>query len=73
MIFRSVNFEEILKRLKDKKRLIVGNHDGSWVTKADISRYFESIDKFLEPPTGSTPCPCATPPCSRESMPGDPI
>lgn len=52
MFFRSVNFEEILKRLKGKKRLIVGNHDGSWMTKADISRYFESIDKFLETTDG---------------------
>lgn len=51
-VFRSVNFEEILKRLKGKKRLIVGNHDGSWMTKADISRYFESIDKFLETTDG---------------------
>ncbi len=52
MFFRSVNFEEILKRLKGKKRLIVGNHDGSWMIKADISRYFESIDKFLETTDG---------------------
>ena len=52
MFFRSVNFEEILKRLKGKKRLIVGNHDGSWMTKADISRYFESVDKFLETTDG---------------------
>lgn len=49
---RSVNFEEILKRLKGKKHLIVGNHDGSWMTKADISRCFESIDKFLETTDG---------------------
>ena len=52
MFFRSVNFEEILKRLKGKKRLIVGNHDGSWMTQTDASRYFESIDKFLETTDG---------------------
>lgn len=52
MFFRSTNFEEILKRLKGRKRLIVGNHDGSWMTKADISRYFASIDKFLETTDG---------------------
>ena len=52
MLFRSTNFEEILKRLKGRKRLIVGNHDGSWMTKADISRYFASIDKFLETTDG---------------------
>ena len=30
MFFRSTNAETILQRLKGKKRLIVGNHDGSW-------------------------------------------
>lgn len=48
MFFRSVNAEEILNRLKGKKHLIVGNHDGSWMTKLDASQYFVSIDKFLE-------------------------
>ena len=48
MFFRSVNFEEILKRLRGKKRLIVGNHDGSWMAKAQVSKYFASIDTFLE-------------------------
>ena len=37
MFFRSTNAEEILKRLKGKKRLIVGNHDGSWMTKFDYA------------------------------------
>lgn len=40
MFFRSTNAEGILKRLKGKKRLIVGNHDGSWMTKFDYARYF---------------------------------
>ena len=48
MFFRSVNTESILMRLKGKKRLIVGNHDGSWMTKLDATKYFVSIDKFLE-------------------------
>lgn len=48
MFFRSTNTESILKRLRGKKRLIVGNHDGSWMTKLDVSRYFASIDSFLE-------------------------
>lgn len=38
MFFRSTNAEGILKRLKGKKRLIVGNHDGSWMTKFDYAR-----------------------------------
>lgn len=42
----------ILKRLKGKKRLIVGNHDGSWMTKFDYARYFFSVDKFLETSDG---------------------
>lgn len=52
MFFRSTNAEEILQRLKGKKRLIVGNHDGSWMTKFDYARYFLSVDKFLETSDG---------------------
>lgn len=44
--------EQILKRLKGKKRLIIGNHDGGWMKKLDLSKYFESIDKFLETSDG---------------------
>ena len=36
------------KRLNGKKRLLVGNHDGSWMTKVDVSRYFASVDLMLE-------------------------
>lgn len=38
----------ILKRLKGKKRLIVGNHDGSWMGKVDLNRFFLSVDHLLE-------------------------
>ena len=48
MFFRCADPESILKRLKGKKRLIVGNHDGSWMGKVDLSRYFLSVDNFLE-------------------------
>ena len=48
MFFRSADPECILKRLKGRKRLIVGNHDGSWMGKVDLSRYFLSVDNFLE-------------------------
>lgn len=48
LFFRSDNAEEILRRLKGKKRLLVGNHDRSWMTKVDVSRYFASIDLMLE-------------------------
>ena len=33
---------------KGKKRLLIGNHDGSWMTKVDVSRYFASVDLMLE-------------------------
>ena len=40
--------EPILKRLLGKKRLIVGNHDSSWMSKCDYEKYFVSIDDFLQ-------------------------
>ena len=52
MFFRSTNAETILQRLKGKKRLIVGNHDSSWMTKFDCARYFVSVDSFLETSDG---------------------
>ncbi len=48
LFYRSENAEEILARLKGKKKLLTGNHDGSWLTKFDADKYFVSIDKFLE-------------------------
>ena len=48
MFFRCENAEEILKRLKGKKRLIIGNHDGSWLENSGCEKYFISMDKFLE-------------------------
>jgi len=48
MFFRCENPESILKRLKGKKRLIAGNHDGSWMGKVELSRYFISVDLYLE-------------------------
>ena len=48
MFYRSDNVQQILQRLKGKKRLIIGNHDGSWMTKLDAAKYFASIDNYLE-------------------------
>lgn len=48
MFFRCADPEPILRRLKGKKRLILGNHDGSWIGKVEISRYFASVDTLLE-------------------------
>ncbi|MDO4543503.1 MAG: metallophosphoesterase [Clostridia bacterium] len=48
MFFRSTNVESILRRLRGKKRLIVGNHDSAWLAKGNAANFFASIDKFLE-------------------------
>lgn len=48
MFFRAGNEEEILRRLCGKKRLIEGNHDGSWMSRVELSHYFLSVDKYLE-------------------------
>ena len=48
LFFRCPDPESILRRLRGKKRLIVGNHDSSWMTKVDLDRYFVSVDSFLE-------------------------
>lgn len=48
MFFRCKDPEPILHRLKGKKKLILGNHDGSWISKVDLHSYFESVDTMLE-------------------------
>ena len=48
LFYRCPDPEPILQRLKGKKRLIIGNHDSSWMDKVDLSRYFVSVDPFLE-------------------------
>lgn len=48
MFFRCADPEQILARLKGRKRLIIGNHDSSWTDKVDLSRCFVSVDHFLE-------------------------
>ena len=47
MFFRAKDPEPILRSLKGKKHLIIGNHD-SWVKKPELQKYFESIDNYLE-------------------------
>lgn len=51
MFFRCGEPELILKQLKGKKRLLIGNHDGSWMTKLNASEYFVSIDTMLTNPS----------------------
>lgn len=42
--------ESYLERLKGKKHLIMGNHDGDWLRGSrydELSQYFESIDNLI--------------------------
>ena len=48
MFFRTTDPEPILRRLKGKKHLIVGNHDRQWMKMVDLSRYFESVELMKE-------------------------
>jgi len=48
MFFRCEDPESILKRLRGKKYLIVGNHDDSWMGKVALERYFISVDNYME-------------------------
>ena len=48
MFFRCDDPVSILKQLKGRKRLLIGNHDRSWMTKIDASEFFLSTDEMLE-------------------------
>lgn len=52
MFFRTTDPEPILRRLKGKKHLIVGNHDSQWMKKVDLGRYFESVELMKEASDG---------------------
>ena len=52
LFFRASNPEEILRRLKGRKILVLGNHDHSWTGKVDPSRYFESVHTMFEASDG---------------------
>lgn len=47
MFFRCEDPEAILRVLKGKKHLIVSNHYG-WAKRAELQKYFVSIDNYLE-------------------------
>ncbi len=52
LFFRAAAPEEILKRLKGRKTLILGNHDHSWTGKVDLSHYFDGVHTMLETSDG---------------------
>lgn len=39
--------EEVLRKLKGKKHLIIGNHDYSWMKKIEIGKYFVEVESLL--------------------------
>lgn len=53
MFFRRREPECILKRLRGKKHLIVGNHDADWMKKVDTDKYFRSVNQLLEVSDGA--------------------
>ena len=53
MFFRCREPESILKRLRGKKHLIVGNHDTEWMSKVDTDKYFRSVNLMLEMTDGT--------------------
>ena len=52
MFFRCKEPEPILRQLKGKKHLILGNHDGSWTQYVTLEAYFESVNTMLETTDG---------------------
>lgn len=48
LFYRSTQVETILKQLKGKKILIVGNHDIQWINDDLITKYFSSVHQWLE-------------------------
>lgn len=53
LMFRAEREPEwYLKRLKGKKRLILGNHDSSWINKVNLNDWFVSVDRLKVINTG---------------------
>ena len=48
LMYRCDDPHWILWHLNGKKRLILGNHDGSWLNKVDVAKHFLSVDSMLE-------------------------
>lgn len=52
LFFRAATVEPILKRLKGRKHLVLGNHDPSWTDRVDLEDYFESVQTLKEVTVG---------------------
>lgn len=47
LFYRCADPESILRRLKGRKRLIIGNHDSSWMGKPGLLDYFDSVSNMV--------------------------
>ena len=41
------DIEDILRRLKGRKHLIIGNHDYTWMKKIEMSKYFIDVNNLF--------------------------
>lgn len=48
MFYKHKDPETVLKKLKGKKRLIIGNHDSTWLNRLCVAKYFLSVEKYAE-------------------------
>ncbi len=48
MFFDANNAENILKCLRGKKYLIIGNHDDLWMNSLNLDKYFNGVNLILE-------------------------
>lgn len=48
LFFRSENIEPVLKRLRGKKHLILGNHESSWYSPERFGRFFVDVAPMAE-------------------------
>lgn len=39
---------DVVKRLKGRKHLIIGNHDRSWLNKLEATDFFKSVENYAE-------------------------
>ena len=46
LFYRCADPESILRRLKGRKHLIVGNHDGSWMDRVNLEAHFVSVENM---------------------------
>ncbi len=48
LFYRAARVEPILEKLKGRKHLILGNHDGSWTDRVDFKSHFGSVQTLKE-------------------------